>query len=303
MKQKNFITVGTFDGVHLGHRALFSRLEQLAVLHQMRPLVLYFPYPPKTLLSPRPEMTVLSTPPEKKALFKACLADAPQELDFLAYREYSPEHFFKKVLLEKYRCGGILAGPDFAFGKNRQGNDQWLKEKCAQAKLPFEVLPFYDAPDGAKISSSLIRKTLAEGNIAQANAMLGRRYSLEGRVVTGKKLGRKLGFPTANLDINFYKLLPLGVFAVKVRVGKKFYRGICNIGFRPTVNPIDSIIPLTEVHILDFSRSIYGRRIEVFFYDKIRGEVKFSGLDELKAQLSRDKQTAREWITDKDLQN
>lgn len=303
MKRKNFITVGTFDGVHLGHRALFNRLEQLAMLHQMHPLVLHFPYPPKTLLSPRPEMTVLTTPPEKKALFKACLANTPQELDFQAFREYTPEQFFKKVLLEKHACGGILAGPDFAFGKNRKGNDDFLKEKCAQAGILFEVLPFYDAPDGTKISSSLIRKTLAEGNIPQANALLGRPYQVEGRVVTGKKLGRKLGFPTANLDINFYKLLPLGVFAVKVRVGMKFYRGICNIGFRPTVNPIDSIIPLTEVHILDFHCSIYGRRIEVYFYDKIRGEVKFNGLNELKAQLSRDKQTAREWIMDKDLQN
>lgn len=301
MKLKNFITVGTFDGVHLGHRALFTRLEQLAVLHQMRPQVLYFPYPPKTILSARPEMSVLSTPPEKKALLKNCLDVPAQELNFQAYREYSPEQFFKKVLLEKYNCGGVLAGPDFAFGKNRAGNDDFLKSKCAQLGLPFEVLPFYDAPGGAKVSSSLIRKTLAEGKMKEAAAMLGRPYSLEGRVVAGKKLGRKLGFPTANLDINFYKLLPLGVFAVKVRVGRKFYRGICNIGFRPTVNPIDSIIPLTEVHILDFNKSIYGRRLEVWFYDKLRGETKFDGLDALKAELTRNKQTARSLIPDEDL--
>ena len=301
MRGKTFITVGTFDGVHLGHRKLFARLEQLAVLHQMTPLVLYFPYPPKTLLSPRPEMTVLSTPPEKKILLKNCLDMAAQPLDFQAYREYSPEQFFKKVLLAKYNCGGILAGPDFAFGKNRAGNDEFLKQKCDQAALPFEVLPFYDAADGTKISSSLIRKTLAAGDVRLANAMLSRPYSIEGRVVGGKKLGRKLGFPTANLDINFYKLLPLGVFAVKVRVGRRFYRGICNIGFRPTVNPIDSIIPLTEVHILDFKQSIYGRRIEVFFCDKMRGEMKFDGLEALKAQLTQDKQNARQLIPSQDL--
>ena len=302
MKRKHFITVGTFDGVHLGHRKLFSRLEQLAVLHQMKPLVLYFPYPPKTLLAPRPEMTVLSTPPEKEALLKHSLDLPAQALNFQAYREYSPEAFFKKVLLEKYNCGGLLAGPDFAFGKNRAGNDAFLEQKCAQNALPFEVMPFYDAPDGTKISSSLIRKTLAGGDVAKANAMLGRRYSLQGRVVSGQKLGRKLGFPTANLDINFYKLLPLGVFAVKVRVGRHFYRGICNIGFRPTVNTIHSFIPLTEVHILDFHRSIYGRNIEVYFYDKIRGETKFDGLDSLKAQLTRDKQSARQMIPQEDLE-
>lgn len=301
MTRKHFITVGTFDGVHLGHRKLFNRLEQLAVMHQMKPLVLYFPYPPKTLLSPRPEMSVLSTPAEKKLLLKNCLDVPAQELNFQAYREYTPEMFFKQVLLKKYNCGGLLAGPDFAFGKNRQGNDDFLKQKCAQQNLPFEVMPFYDAPGGAKVSSSLIRKTLAAGDILQANAMLGRMYNLEGRVVRGERLGRKLGFPTANLDINFYKLLPLGVFAVKVRVGRRFYRGICNIGFRPTVNTIHSFIPLTEVHILDFHQSIYGRRIEVYFYDKMRREMKFDGLEALKAQLTRDKQMARQLIPDEDL--
>ncbi len=301
MKRKNFITIGTFDGVHLGHRKLFARLEQLAVLHQMTPLALYFPYPPKTLLSPQPAMTVLSTPPEKKNLLTHGVGVSACELDFQGYREYSPEQFFKKVLLGKYNCGGLLAGPDFAFGKNRAGTDDFLTQKCAQMGLPFEILPFYDAADGTKISSSLIRKTLAAGNVTAANTMLGRPYSIEGRVISGKKLGRKLGFPTANLDINFYKLLPLGVFAVKVRVGRRFYRGICNIGFRPTVNPIDSVIPLTEVHILDFHQSIYGRRIEVFFCEKMRGEMKFDSLDALKFQLTQDKQSARQIISAKQL--
>ncbi|WP_458401747.1 riboflavin biosynthesis protein RibF [Candidatus Avelusimicrobium sp.] len=291
MTRKKLLTIGTFDGVHLGHRALFTRLEQLCVKYQMRPKVLYFPYPPKTILSPRPEMSVLSTPPEKKELLKK-LALPAEELNFQMYREYSAENFFKKVLLQKYNGGAILAGPDFAFGKNRQGNGDFLKAKCAQLNIPLEIMPFYDGEDGSKISSSLIRKTLAQGDIPTANLMLGRPYSLEGRVVAGQKLGRKIGFPTANLDINFYKLLPLGVFAVKVRLGRKFYRGICNIGFRPTINTIQSVIPLVEVHILDFKGSIYGRRMEVFFCDKIRSESKFDSLDALKRQLAQDKKTA-----------
>ena len=291
MTRKKLLTIGTFDGVHLGHRALFTRLEQLSVQYQMRPKVLYFPYPPKTILSARPEMSVLSTPPEKKELLKKL--DLPtEELNFQMYREYTAENFFKKVLLQKYNCGAILAGPDFAFGKNRQGNGDFLKAKCAQLNIPLEIMPFYDGEDGSKISSSLIRKTLAQGDISAANLMLGRPYSLEGRVVCGQKLGRKIGFPTANLDVNFYKLLPLGVFAVKVRLGRKLYRGICNIGFRPTINTIQSVIPLVEVHILDFKGSIYGRRMEVFFYDKIRAESKFDSLDALKRQLDQDKKTA-----------
>ncbi len=297
MRAKHIITIGTFDGVHWGHRALFNRLEQAAIRYQLKPLVLYFPYPPKTFLSDAPAMTVLSTPPEKKSLLKKYLSGITcEELNFQLYREYSPEQFFKKVLLEKYHCAALLAGPDFAFGKNRQGNDSWLARKCEQAGINFEIMPFYDGPHGEKISSSLIRKTLASGDISTASGLLGHPYTAEGRIITGHKLGRRLGFPTANLDINFYKLLPLGVYAVKVRLGKKTYRGVCNIGFRPTVNTLAT--PLTEVHILDFNQSIYGRRLEITFIDKIRGEVKFDGLEALKAQLTRDKQAAQSLIPD-----
>lgn len=297
MKAKTIITIGTFDGVHLGHRALFTRLEQLAVLHHLKPLVLYFPYPPKTLLSQAPAMTVLSTPPEKKLLLKQALGDTAFEaLNFQLYREYTPEHFFKKVLLEKYHCAALLAGPDFAFGKNRQGTDAWLQKKCEQLHIPFEVLPFYDGPRGEKIASSLVRKLLADGQLHQAQERLGHPYSLEGIVVPGQRLGRKLGFRTANLNVNFYKLLPLGVYAVRVRVGRSWYPGVCNIGYRPTVNTISAPVPLTEVHILDFNKSIYGRRIEVVFVGKIRGEQKFDGLDALKKQLAQDKAAAKKLL-------
>jgi len=296
MIRKRFITIGTFDGVHLGHQALFARLEQLAVRHQIKPLALYFPYPPKSLLAAAPA-TVLTTPPEKKLLLKKALANtACEELNFQMYREFSPEHFFKKVLLGKYNCGGILAGPDFTFGKNHAGNTTWLKQKCQQLNIPFEMLPYYNGPHGEKISSSLIRKTLAAADVRTAATFLGYPYTAEGRVIAGHKLGRKLGFPTANLDINFYKLLPLGVYAVRVRVGKTWYKGICNIGYRPTVNTISAPVPLTEVHILDFNKSIYGRRIQILFVDKIRGEAKFNGLDALKKQLSQDKKAAEKLL-------
>ncbi len=297
MTRNYLVTIGTFDGVHLGHRALFTRLEQLAIRYQLKPRVLYFPYPPKTLLSSTPAMTVLSTPPEKKALLKQTLLGIDcEELNFQMYREFTAEQFFKKVLLEKYQAGALLAGPDFAFGKNRQGNASFLANKCAQAQIPFEMIPFYDGPQGEKISSSLIRKLLAAGNISAAQQLLGHPYTAQGRIITGHKLGRQLGFPTANLDINFYKLLPLGVYAVKVQLGRQLYRGVCNIGFRPTVNTLTT--PLTEVHILDFNKSIYGRQLKITFIDKIRGEIKFDGLDALKAQLNRDKQAAQTLIPD-----
>ncbi len=286
---KNFITIGTFDGVHQGHQHLFNLLEARAALHRAKPLVLYFPLPPKTLQSPRPEMTVLTLPDEKKSLFKT-LGLRTDVLDFMQVRTLSAQQFFNR-LLHHFNCAGLLIGADFAFGKNREGSAVFLREACAQRNIPFEVLSFYK--DGCdKISSSLIRKLLAQGNIEHANSLLGRPYELTGRVISGHKLGRRLGYPTANLDTGIYKILPLGVFAVKVRVGTKIYDGFCNIGFRPTVNTLDTILPLVEVHIFNFNQSIYGRKITIWFFQKIRNETKFDGLEALKAQLAQDKEQA-----------
>lgn len=290
---KNFITIGTFDGVHRGHQHLFNLLEARAAFHQTKPLVLYFALPPKTLQSPRPEMTVLSLPEEKKNLFKT-MGLRTTMLDFTRVRSLSPQQFFNR-LLNHFDCAGLLIGADFAFGKNREGSAVFLREVCSQKNIPFEVAPFYK--EGfEKISSSLIRKLLAQGNIPQANALLNRPYELSGKVIPGHKLGRKLGYPTANLDTGIYKILPLGVFAVKVRVGTKMYNGFCNIGFRPTVNPLTTILPLVEVHIFDFKQSIYGRKITIWFYQKLRDEIKFNGLEELKAQLAQDKQQASQLL-------
>lgn len=294
MTKKRFITIGTFDGVHIGHRYLFGRLESLAVRHLQKPLALYFPFPPKTLLSEHPEMTVLSTPTEKKALLKGTGLEACA-LDFDVCRNMEPDYFFEQILLKEYQMGGLLVGQDFAFGKNRQGDDDFLRRECAKRDIPFEVAPFYQI-NGKKVSSSLIRKALAMGDIECANALLNRPYELTGTVVQGHKLGRKLGFPTANLDTGIYKILPLGVFAVKVRVGRKYYDGFCNIGFRPTVNTIHSCLPLVEVNIFDFHQSIYGRKITIWFAGKLRNEAKFNGVDALVAQLKKDRQSARELL-------
>ncbi len=290
---KNLITIGTFDGVHIGHQHLFNTLEARAALYRLRAQVLYFPLPPKTLLSPRPEMTVLTLPNEKKALLQK-LGMRACTLDFRQVRGWSPRQFFN-CLWHQYDCGGLLIGADFAFGKDRAGSAVFLREACAEHNIPFEVVPFYNAGN-EKVSSSLIRKTLAQGDIPRANALLGRPYELTGRVIAGYKLGRKLGYPTANLDTGIYKILPLGVFAVKVRVGRKVYDGFCNIGFRPTVHTLNTLLPLVEVHIFNFKQSIYGRNITVWFYGKLRDEIKFAGLEALKTQLAQDKLTAQQLL-------
>ena len=289
--KKNLITIGTFDGVHTGHRFLLSQLEILAVQHRLKPLALYFPLPPKTLLSPAPEMTVLTLPDEKKQLLNA-LGTPAKPLDFKTCRTMSAEKFFNEVLLKQYNMGGLLIGADFALGKNRQAGAEWLRKKCARLNLPFDIVRFYKTGT-QKISSSFIRKILASGDIERANLLLGHPYEVTGKVIKGKQLGRTLGFPTANLDTGIYKILPLGVFAVKVRVGKEIYNGFCNIGFRPTVNSIDGKLPLVEVHIFDFDEDIYGRKITIWFAEKLRDETKFTSLPALVAQLKQDRKDAK----------
>ena len=291
MKQKYAITIGTFDGVHNGHRYLLNRLESIAAHYLLKPLVLYFPFPPKTLLSNHPEMTLLTLPQEKKQLFKQYGVNT-LPLDFNACRDCDPSRFWKQ-LKTNYHMGAMVVGADFAFGKDRQGTVSFLREQCRREQIPFHVENFYQN-DHQKISSSLIRKTLALGNVPLATQLLGHPYELSGMVIKGHRLGRKLGFPTANLDTGIYKILPLGVFAVKVRVGKKFYGGFCNIGFRPTVNTLHTLLPLVEVHIFDFHKSIYGRKITIWFIEKLRDETKFTTLDALKTQLHNDRALAQQ---------
>ena len=288
---KNYITIGTFDGVHAGHRFLLNELEMQAAKARLKPLVLYFPLPPKTLLGDKPEMTVLTLPDEKKRYFRE-LGTHTQALDFTTCRKMSAEKFFKDILLKQFDMGGLIVGADFALGKDREAGADWLRACCEAEKIPFETARFYKTGT-QKISSSLIRKTLASGDIEGANLLLGRPYEVTGKVVKGKQLGRTLGFPTANLDTGLYKILPLGVFAVKVRVGEKLYDGFCNIGFRPTVNSIDGSLPLVEVHIFDFDADIYGKNITIWFADKLRNETKFDTLPALVAQLKQDRKDAK----------
>ena len=289
-ENKTFITIGTFDGVHSGHRFLLGQLEILAAQHRLKPLALYFSIPPKTLLSSKPEMTVLTLPQEKKNLLRET-GTPVLPLDFEKCRALSPEEFFSQ-LIKKFHMGGLLIGADFAFGKDRQAGAPWLAQRCQQAGVCFEKVRFYKTGT-QKISSSLIRKTLAGGDIERTNEMLGHPYTVSGKVIKGKQLGRKLGFPTANLDTGIYKLLPLGVFAVKVHIGNNNYNGFCNIGFRPTVNTLSGIVPLVEVHIFDFDEMIYGRKITVSFIQKLRDEMKFSTLTDLIKQLKKDRSEAK----------
>ena len=279
---KNFIAIGSFDGVHLGHKHLFEMLKNFAVLNKMRPMLLVFGISPKVFVDK--SHGVLTTAAEKKALLKKTGIDHIKFLDFSKVRNFTREEFFD-ILLKKYKMGGILCGKDFAFGKDRGGKSNFLKKACKENGIIFECADFLET-DGEKISSSLIRKALKAGDVESVNGMLGAEYEVSGKIVKGRQLGRKIGFPTANVDFDKLKILPKGVYAVRVLLGKENFVGVCNIGCRPTVEKKG--LPTCEVHILDFNRNIYGRYLTVRFVAKMRAEKHFSTLGELTQQINRD---------------
>jgi len=295
---KNFIAIGTFDGVHTGHVKLVGRLKKLARAAKMKSAVLYFPYPPKAYISGGTKGSILTLPGEKFALLSSLEPDIVRALNFKRLRFLSRENFFD-FLLKTYKMGGLVAGRDFAFGRGKKGHIDFLRAACKRAGVKLEVEDFFkteNTPAGHKISSSLIRRLLAEGEIGKANKFLGRKYSAGGTVIEGKKLGRALGFPTANINAGPSKVLPLGIFAVEVLIGQEKFKGVANIGFRPTVNPIYGEVPLVEVHILDFNRDIYGQIITINFVSKIRAEKKFKSLPALVRQIRRDVRAARKLV-------
>lgn len=294
--KKNFILIGTFDGVHKGHQHLIKKLKRLAKKHDQKSLLLYFAYPAKVLQCENKEMTIITTPDEKKLLLQKQNLDNIKELEFFAVKNLSREKFFD-VLLTKYKMGGMLVGRDFAFAKNRSGHLDFLAKKCKQYDIPFIHEGFITNSDNKKISSSLIRDALNHGHLNQANKMLTRPYEISGKVIMGMQLGRKIGFPTANLDPNVCKIHPKGVYAGKAILGKKTYDTVINIGFRPTINTVNKNVPLVEAHILNFDKDIYGKTLTLKFLKKIRNEMRFNNLDELKAQISKDKSKANSYLS------
>ena len=285
---KNFITIGGFDGAHPGHRHLIYVLRDLSAQNKMNSLVMTFPCPPRLALCGGP-VSLITTPGEKFKLLKDLGADKIIKLDFAAVQNLTAQEFFD-MLLKKYKMGGILAGPDFAFGKNREGNTAFLRAACKAHDIIYVQADFVHE-GGRKISSSAIRSLLKAGDMAGAALLLGRPYGVEGKIIKGRQLGRTIGFPTANIDVDETKILPRGVFAVKVFLGKDVFNGVCNIGTRPTVDGGNK--PLVEVNIFNFNRNIYGRRLKINFTAKIRDEIKFKSIEDLTAQIIQDAAAAR----------
>lgn len=286
------VTSGTFDGVHLGHQKILSRLREIAQKENGETVVLTFWPHPRLVLHPEDtSLKLLNTFEEKADLLKAQGIEHLLRIPFTKeFSQLTSEEFIFKILVQTIGTKKLVIGYDHHFGKNREGSFEQLKLDGPKYGFQVEEIPRQDV-DHIGVSSTRIRKALEEGDIETANHFLGHPYSITGRVVIGDRLGRELGYPTANIEIeNKNKLVPDdGIYAVTVLHGQKVYKGMLYIGIRPTINGSKRNI---EVNIFDFSSDVYGESLTVSFHHRIRGDEKFNGLEELKQQLHRDKHDA-----------
>ncbi|RIH66425.1 bifunctional riboflavin kinase/FAD synthetase [Mariniphaga sediminis] len=291
---KPVVTIGTFDGVHLGHRKVIARLKEIAGEHGGESVIFtFYPHPRLVTAPDETNLRLLTTLNEKKELFAQSGIDHLIVFPFTkAFSELSYTEFVEEILVKKMHTHCLVVGYDHRFGKNREGGFEYL-QKCAK-RFGFEIEKL-DALSVEKdhVSSTRIRKALEEGSIEKANHLLGYRFTLHGTVVEGKRMGRIIGFPTANIEASDpHKLIPgYGVYAVEVLISNKRYGGMLNIGSRPTFNK-NADNRSIEVHIFDFSGDLYHKEITLVFTKKIRDEQKFSGIETLAEQLKKDKVAA-----------
>ena len=286
------IAIGNFDGVHLGHGALLRRLCDLARQSSLPPTVLTFEPHPREFFSPASAPARLTTLREKLELLAEAGIEQAMVCRFnAAFAALSAEQFIERVLVRGLRVQHLIIGDDFRFGKGRTGDFALLQQAGAAHGFAVEAMGSVTV-DGARVSSSGVRAALAAGSMEQAATLLGRPYIIDGKVVHGDKVGRQLGFATANIRIRHDPLPMTGVFAVEVSgLGDgKPLPGVANLGIRPTVG---GTRPLLEVHLFDFDRDIYGTHISVRFVHKLRNEQRFPNFDALKAQIAADAAAAR----------
>jgi riboflavin kinase/FMN adenylyltransferase len=284
------VTSGTFDGVHIGHQKILSRLREVSnQYHGESVVITFWPHPRMVVSADSQDLKLLSTIEEKIEMLDRMQVDHLLIIPFTQeFSRLTSEEFINRILVEGIGTKRLVIGHDHRFGRNREGSFEHLRANAAQYGFEVEEIPRQDIEE-IGVSSTRIRNALLEGNLPISKEYLGRPYSLKGKVVKGKQLGRTIGFPTANLHVpELYKLIPAdGVYAVRAKLQDKFYQGMLNIGVRPTVDGVSRSI---EVHLFDFDQDIYDQVLTLYFEARIRPEQKFAGIEELKNQLSQDKE-------------
>jgi riboflavin kinase / FMN adenylyltransferase len=286
------VTSGTFDGVHVGHQKIFNRVREVAQRHSGESVVLTFWPHPRLVLHPEDaSLKLLNTFEEKAALLKDQGINHLIRIPFTKeFSQLTSEQFIRNILVETIGTKKLVIGYDHHFGKNREGSFEQLKQNAPKYGFEVEEIPRQDV-DHVGVSSTKIREALEEGDIETATHFLGKPYSITGRVIAGDKLGRLMGYPTANIEIDTkYKLIPMdGIYAVTLLHEHSYYNGMLYIGNRPTINGTKQNI---EVNIFDFNKDIYGESLTIYIHKLIRGDKKFSDLEALKNQLKLDEEAA-----------
>ncbi|HRO42806.1 MAG TPA: bifunctional riboflavin kinase/FAD synthetase [Flavipsychrobacter sp.] len=288
--RKPVITIGTFDGVHQGHKTILAKLVEYAQQVNGESIVITFEPHPRKLLFPEQSLRLLTPLKEKLQFISETGIKHIVVAPFTkAFSQLSAEDYVAHFLVKNFKPERIVIGYDHHFGHDRTGNIHMLQQ--SENEFGYKVIEIpAQLIDEAAVSSTKIRNALQDGNMEDAAHMLGRHYSLKGKVMEGKKLGRTIGYPTANIEPDdFDQLIPKnGVYAVKVRWKEQLFGGMLNIGFNPTVT--DERKLLIEVNIFNFNESVYGQTLELIFIKWLRPEVKYNSLDALTLQLTKDKE-------------
>ncbi len=295
--EKSVITLGTFDGLHLGHQQIVDKVIQKSRKSGGRSFLITFDPHPRKVIPGRNDVKILSTLDEKEVILKKLGLENLFVINFTTeFSKQSPEEFVKKYLVDGIGLQEIVIGHDHHFGKERDGNFELLQNLGRKFNFTVTLIPEFSV-EGETVSSTKIRKALLAGDVLKAGKMLGRNYSFKGKIVRGDGRGRKLGFPTANLSTgNEDKLIPAkGIYAAECIVENEKHFGLLSLGSRPTFHKDGDIIP--EFYIFDFDRDIYDKIMQVNLVERIRDEEKYNSVDELIIQMKKDEVKGKEILS------
>jgi riboflavin kinase/FMN adenylyltransferase len=296
------VTIGNFDGVHLGHQAMLARLREAARQRGLPSCALTFEPHPREFFAPDKAPTRLTSLREKLERLAASGVDRVHICRFnFDFARITAEEFMDRVLVAQLGARWVMVGDDFRFGARRAGDFALLKQSAPQGGFEVESLPTFSV-DGGRVSSTAVREALAAGELTRAARLLGRPYSISGRVVAGQRLGRALGFPTANVQMKHNRSALAGIFAVELHgVAGRGLPAVASLGVRPTVTR--DPVPVLEVHVLDAAGDWYGRHVRVDFLEKFRDEEKYADVETLRRQIAADVEQTKDYFHRRDAES
>ena len=292
---KTAVTLGVFDGVHLGHQKIIKEVVYLAGNKRLKSVVVTFSPHPVSLTKDKENLFFITTISQRIELINSLGVDICVIVKFnKKFASQSAERFVKKILLDKLNMSYLVVSSDYRFGKAAKGNINLLRKLSKQLNFGLKEINMVKI-NNAIIKSTLIRNLLKQGKVAKVNSALNRPYFLEGRVIEGRKIGSKIGFPTVNLKLNQDITLAAGVYAARIEFRKSNYKSVVNVGFNPTVSKTKEV-KIVEAHILDFNRNLYKQKVRVYFFKKIRDEKKFKDLEELRKAIKEDVKKTKQYF-------